>query len=474
MPSEDREPVPTSPLALPDLLALISGLELLLALHRIDRIRADWSQVGRLLLYGIAFILIFTGLKQTLTAMWPRLGQSRFGPISNSHRHRVMLPRLPREGLVYLGIMAVLFVGSLLGRSNTLMLVFAMMAGPFVLNGWITFTLLKRVKVKRRIPKRAMAGDVVSVEIELANRKRFFSSWLMAARDQLGNQDERLDGSVLFARVPPRSHRTGYYEMRLARRGKYAFGPLELTTRFPMGLVERGQLFDVSDEMVIQPRVGRLASHWKQRLLMASELAERQSTRPGLFDDDFQHLREYRAGDNPRAIHWRTSARRNELMVREYHQCRDQHLAVFVDLWLPESPSEDELDRVELAVSFAATVCLEHLKQSRESRMHLAVAGQEINRWEARSGLTSVESMLDMLAVVQAGPSPDLGKMFYDALPVLSPNTKSLLVTTRERDTDEYSRLNESRSNGNSSDASDQIQVIVADPDQLSPLFALE
>ena len=41
-------------------------------------------------------------------------------------------------------IMIVIFSGSLLGRSNMLMLVFSMMAGPFVVNGWITYSMLKR------------------------------------------------------------------------------------------------------------------------------------------------------------------------------------------------------------------------------------------------------------------------------------------------------------------------------------------
>ena len=469
--TKDRDFVSIGSLALSDLVALVSGCGLLLALQRFDRIRAEWSQVGRFFLYAVAIVLIVTGLIQTLIAIWPQNELLRLRRFKKLNRQRVLLPR---EGLVYLGIMAVLFVGSLLGRSNMLMLVFSMMAGAFILNGWITFTLLRSMKVIRRIPRRAMVGDVVSIEIELANRKCFFSSWLIAVRDQLGNEDERLDGDILFARVPPRNQRIGYYEMRPARRGRYFFGPLKLTTRYPMGLVERGQLFDMSEELVIHPRVGRLTSSWKQKLLNTSELVDQQSTRRGLFDDEFQHLREFRTGDNPRAIHWRTSARRNELMVREYHQCRDQHLAVFLDLWLPNSPSEVQLARVELAVSFAATVCLEQLKQSRESRIWLVIGGQEITQWESRYGAASIESMLDMLAVIKASPSPDLARMFYDTLPALSPNTRTLLITTRQREVGDYSRLYKFRSDGNLSELGEQIQIVEAAHDTISSLFVLD
>ncbi len=61
--------------------------------------------------------------------------------------------------------MIVIFSGSLLGRSNMLMLVFSMMAGPFVVNGWITYSMLKRTAVERVVPERVMAGEPITVEL---------------------------------------------------------------------------------------------------------------------------------------------------------------------------------------------------------------------------------------------------------------------------------------------------------------------
>ena len=55
--------------------------------------------------------------------------------------------------------MGVMFIGAVIGQSNMLILVFALMAGPFVLNGWATFTMLKRMSVKRLVPPRVMAGE---------------------------------------------------------------------------------------------------------------------------------------------------------------------------------------------------------------------------------------------------------------------------------------------------------------------------
>ena len=64
-----------------------------------------------------------------------------------------------REGLVYLAIMMTVFVGALLGRSNLLLLVFGLLAGPFVVNGYVTLTMLQKILLRRLVPKRVMVGE---------------------------------------------------------------------------------------------------------------------------------------------------------------------------------------------------------------------------------------------------------------------------------------------------------------------------
>ena len=58
---------------------------------------------------------------------------------------------LPREGIVYLAIMLIIAVAALTGGNpdtgNMLLLIFGMMAGPFVFNGWVVVAMLARVKV---------------------------------------------------------------------------------------------------------------------------------------------------------------------------------------------------------------------------------------------------------------------------------------------------------------------------------------
>ena len=359
--------------------------------------------------------------------------------VGRLNRNRVMLPR---EGLMYLIVMIVAFVASLIGRSNMLMLVFSIMAGPFVVNGWVIYSLLKNNRVSRRLPRSVMAGELVSVEVTLENRKRLFSTWLMVVRDQVNRErqrrfldgaDESLEPAVLFASVRPKSSRTACYQLRLGRRGLYQFGPMEVSTRFPLGLVERGYVSDVRSELLVHPQVGQLLPAWDESPQLATDPVQRAVTRRGVFDDEFHHLRDYRAGDNPRDIHWRTSARRNGLMVREFHQSRDRGLLVLIELWQSEQPTQDELDRVELAVSFAATICVHHLKQTRGVHQTLFVAGGESARLNAETGGHMMESMLDCLAMVEAGAAESFSQLAQEAAQAANAVTRLVVITTRPR-----------------------------------------
>jgi uncharacterized protein (DUF58 family) len=365
------------------------------------------------------------GLKEIIAGFFPSMRRSAIG------RHRF---HLPIEGQVYLVIMFVLFIGSILGRSNPLMLVFSLMAGPFIVNGWLTFTLLKKLSVRRAVPDRVMAGDPVAIDVTLGNGKRLMSSWLMTVVDRVANSQEELQPSVLFARIPPRGARSGHYTLRLMQRGVYAFGPIQVRTRFPLGLVERGLNIDVYDQIVVYPRIGRLVADWQDRLLEAEQLHSSARPRGGLFNDEFHKLRDYRAGDDLRAIHWKTSARRDELMVREFQISRDQLIAVLLDAWLPELPSELDAARAELAIGLAATMCADQSRHGREAVPLFAANGPQGFTWGGATGSHRLESLLDGLARLTPTHGADVAGLLESTRQALTSRHRVVLVTSRPAD----------------------------------------
>jgi uncharacterized protein (DUF58 family) len=375
---------------------------------------------------------------------------------------------------VYLLIMIVIFVGAAIGHSNMLMLVFGLLAGPFILNGWATFSMLKRIRVTRRMPAHAMAGEPFSVDITIENQKRIVSSWLITVRDRIFNEYERLNAQILFARVPRQGRHTGHYQLRLMQRGRYRFGPILLTTRFPFGLVERGLVFDVFDEILIYPRVGRLSSSWKRQNLTGTELSQRQQPRRGAFDDEFHRIREFRRGDNPRAIHWRTSARHNQLMVCEYHPSRDRDLLLLVDLWQPPDPRDVDVDHVELAVSLAATICVEHLRENRDSQVSLLVAGRKYESWESLAGPGSIDPLLKALATVEGDHRTQSHRLLEAGRERRSASVRTIFVTTRSHSDGSLDDVTNGKNGSHEGNGMTGMQVIEARERTLAEFFELQ
>ena len=462
MPYTDPEDSFGKSIPLSAVLAAMIGFGMLLSYFKFIQLSRDWTDTGRLLFVVSAAVLLLWGVKNLLTGSSPTTRKQRIG----LSRHRAMFTR---QSAVYLAIMAVALVGSLIGHVNMLMLVFALMAGPYVINGSVVYCMLKRTNIRRRVPKHAMAGEPVSIEIILENHKHLMSSWLMSVRDRISNQNERLEAGVLFFRVPSRDQRIAHYQIQLMQRGKYTLGPIYLSSRFPLGLAERGLMFYETDEILIFPRLGKLSSSWKRDHLIAPEVVSHREPMRGTFDDEFHRIREYRAGDNPRAIHWRTSARHNELMVREFHQSRSLNLVVLLDLWVSRQSSEDELDRVELAVSLTATICVEHMRQSRDATLYLSVAGTTLSSWEGRSGPTNIESLLEVLALLQPGFVPDVEKLVDTSAAKRPVGTQTLLITTRQG-----AQLDDVLSRRNGADASSEIQVLETNHGKLSEFFQLD
>ncbi len=373
------------------LVAIASGLALIRLYFDHPRLAKNSNPFIAIIYLGTGCVLVLWGLRALIGEIAAILYKRRNRP---ARRYSV---RMPRAAFAYMLILAVLCLGALLGHSNMLMLVFGLTAGPFVLNGQMTLGILSRLRLTRKLPAYATVDQNFSVALCLSNQKRFLSSWMVVAEDFVQVPGEQLQPAVLFTCVPARSQREAAYEIRPTRRGVHEFGPVRVLSRFPLGLMERSFELGQVEQLIVYPRVGRLKARWRRSADRGETVAECVPVRAGAGDDEFHRLREYRGGDNPRDIHWRTTARRNQLMVREFQPNRRQNLLLVVDLWLPPTPHAADLERVELAVSFAATVCVDQVGAGTESGVDLVLCGE---RTSSGSGLEgSIGGILEQLAL---------------------------------------------------------------------------
>lgn len=234
---------------------------------------------------------------------------------------------------------------------------------------------------------------------------------------------------VFYPHIAARETKQVSYQGQLPQRGRYGFGPLRVSTRFPLGLVRHSLVLDQQDVLLVHPKLGRLSHDWAQ-VVHENPAGTQRMQRRGLLEADFYGLRDWRPGDSRRSIHWRTSARRGSLVVRQYEQRRSQDLALLVDLWQPPRPTEQQLENVEKAVSFAATVIADACRQSGRNLTLSLAADIAVHRAAPASPFFFREQM-DLLALVAPHAEPHLPPTLGHALALVGRSTPTLLISTR-------------------------------------------
>jgi uncharacterized protein (DUF58 family) len=377
----------------------------------------------QLLIVGGLFLLTLAALtlkfRRRLTQIAMRLGfESRL--------------LLPREGLVYLAMMLVIAVAALTGGNpdtgNMLLLVFGLMAGPFVVNGWIVVLMLLKLQVERTAPEVAEAGAIFRVAISISNLRPLLSSHLLLVNDQLSGPGGDQHPQVLFMKISPGERRTAEYQLRIATRGIYSLGPLKVSSQFPLGIGEKHQTFQLQQSLVIYPAPARLLSGWRLREDELAAAAHSRMRTHGAAEDEFYGIREYRAGDNHRAVHWRSSARTGQLMVREQRPVRRAELVILLDLF---AETEAAVQELELAVSFTSALCLNSSAQSAWQLQRICIAGAQYVRVEPAGTAAFREAALRSLADCQASPAPRLEQLLGEGLRAGRGRRVILLLTPR-------------------------------------------
>jgi uncharacterized protein (DUF58 family) len=183
----------------------------------------------------------------------------------------------------------------------------------------------------------------------LVNGKRWLTSYSITL-ELLGPGARALESSsryVYFRRIEAATDRLATWEETPPRRGRWRLAGVRITTRFPFGLFLKAGRPALADEVVVFPAVRPLGAASLGRLGGAGAGAAR---RPGR-GDELYNLRAYRPGDDPRFIHWRSSAKAEALMVRE-HEADASHDARLVLVGHGQAGSE----RLEAALSDAASI----------------------------------------------------------------------------------------------------------------------
>ena len=190
------------------------------------------------------------------------------------------------------------------------------------------------------------------------------------------------------------------YRIPTSRRGRHVVGPLDAAITDPFGIARRSFVVREPIDVVICPRVHAVVP--PRRGGGGEPAAHVEGSRAPALEPlgEFLALREYQPGDDPRTVHWRSSARRGELVVRQDEAASPGRVVLLLDTRVDVYTD----DAFETAVEAMASLAVS-LRRSHAPVEVITTAGELLGR----PGPGSVELLLERLAVVEPGGEDYLG-----------------------------------------------------------------
>ncbi|MCH8950459.1 MAG: DUF58 domain-containing protein, partial [Chloroflexi bacterium] len=289
---------------------------------------------------------------------------------------------------------------------------------------WTRINLRGLEVTVERPADRLQEGNDFEERITVVNRDWFSKLWLEVEdpAELPGHNAKRV------ITLGPRQRRTWRTVTPCTRRGRYSVGPVRVTSGDLFGLFRRSRSFGARQEILVYPRAVELPDFSVPPAMLPGEGRFRRPTQQ--VTPNAAGIREYQPGDSFNRIHWRSTARTGNLMVKLFELDPASDIWLVLDLQRGVQAGEGDEGTEEHAVRIAASIARYFLMANRS--VGFMAHGDRFHVQEAQRGLSHYTRILESLALVRAEgdlPLADLltreGQRFgrHTTLVVITPST---------------------------------------------------
>ncbi|MEM7784477.1 MAG: DUF58 domain-containing protein [Planctomycetota bacterium] len=386
-----------------------------------------------------------------------------------SSKNRIAYNRLTPEGWVFVTVLMFVTVGALLRNVNLLILIAGIMAVSLLLNWRFAVHRVRSLSISRRLSRYLSAGELLNIQWSCRNESKWMGVWDLVVSDQierLPDDEQTIDfvaayekfrpssllvtafGEVLeriqqssnatlskvnlgLPIIRPKQAEVQSFRTYFGQRGKYTIGPGMLSTTYPFGLiVSRVEAPEVIT-FFVGPKLGQLEPTWEKRLqstAIGSDAVKRQRS---IEEDEFYALRPWRSGDSKKNIHWRTTAKLNSPMIKQYDQHNNRDFALLADLYRDDERPETDLI-CERVISFTATA-MRNISKDVQGQAALGICGEETDICCSKTAQGIILEANRRLAVTRPSSDPETIMTVSRITSLVSGETPIYVISSREK-----------------------------------------
>lgn len=281
------------------------------------------------------------------------------------------------------------------------------------------------VHAERRT-ERAQVGQVAEEVIEVHNRGFLPKLWLEIEdpSDLPGHRSRRV------VVIPPRHSRSWIVQTPLRRRGLFDWGPVRVVSTDPFGLFRRVRLFGGEQQILVYPPVQELPHFQAPPANLPGEGRFRRRTH--YVTPNASGVREWAPGDAFNRIHWRSTARTGELMVKTFELDPASDIWVILDMERRVNAGSGDESTEEYAVRAAASLVRHYLVQNRS--VGFMAFDNDLRMIEPERGQQQMTRILESLATVSSSGDAPLGNLLLEEQRRFGRHTSLIVVTSSTDD----------------------------------------
>lgn len=287
----------------------------------------------------------------------------------------------------------------------------------------------KGIFARRDLMEKLSNGDLNDVRINLENRYPF--PVFLQIIDELPVQFQARDLSF-NAFLPPFRAKRLTYRVRPVKRGEYSFGAVNVLVSSLFGLLQRRYQFDSEQTVPVYPSFIQMRRY--ELLAISNRLNEagiKKIRRVGQ-NMEFDQIKEYVPGDDPRRVNWKATARRNRLMVNTYQDEKSQQVYSLIDMGRVMKMPFEEMTLLDYAIN--ASLVISNIAMLKYDKAGVFTFSHRVHKTlpAERKGL-QMHKIMELLYGAKTGYlESDYGKLYATVKQRITQRSLLLLFTNFE------------------------------------------